>query len=94
MSAPLNLPSGDTLDLGSPVVMLGTFAELERVAGDDFERYAELFGVRDTVLEELTPEADWYADVKEQASEFLDDHRATLSANAIALLESLAALQS
>lgn len=89
----VDTPKGVAIDLGSPLRLLGVFAEMERVAGDAYDEFADLFGVPDATMEDGEDvEPEWLADVQRQAVQFLTRFKAAgLSEDAVAVLEDLAA---
>lgn len=67
------------IDLGDPFRLLTLFAKMNKLLsksefnGDEYVRFGELFGVPDATMGQEDVHEEWLADVKRQASQFLEE---------------------
>ena len=67
----IDTDADEALDLGDPFRLLSAFAEMGKAAGNEHDRYGELFGVPDATMGQDDVDPAWLATVRQQAGEFL-----------------------
>lgn len=79
----------EAIDLGNPLHVMESFAEMERVCGDSYDEFADLFGVPEATMDQDDVDPSWLSDVRVQASEFLSRFGGELGDGARGVLEAL-----
>lgn len=93
MSAYLLTSSGE-INLGNPFTLLSTFSDLEKIVGDEYESYAELFGVPDATMDDVQVDDEWMATVKQQVKVLASKYKDAIPAQAAATLADIVGLRS
>lgn len=90
MSATLwiDTEADETVELGGTIPFYGAFAKMQKIAGG-MDDYPDLFGVMTQVELQEDADPDWLADVRDQATTFLDKHKGDLDEYTIWMLEQL-----
>jgi hypothetical protein len=87
----LDTDAEQTIELGGTLEAYAAFAEMARAVDETYDEYADLFGVPEQCANQDDADPEWLEDVKRQAQAMLDGYRDKLGANAVDILEQLAA---
>jgi hypothetical protein len=80
-----------TVDLGGTLACYKSFADMARVAGDEWEKtYEALAGVLSQCEDQSDADPEWLADMRDQAGAFLARYRDGLDDAAVEILRTLA----
>ena len=80
---------GDAINLGDPFQLLATFADIERIVGDEYDTFADFFGVPEATMTDEEVDPVWLRAVREQAARLQEQFGDSLPPNARAVLDDL-----
>jgi hypothetical protein len=87
----IDTEADETIELGATMPCYAAFAEMERVAGKkEWARFDALSGVLSACEDQEDVPADWLAEVREQAAQFLEEYASHLKPDTQQLLKELA----